>query len=1093
MCRVKLLTTCESLFYVEKLQVNMASISERYQKLTQLQHLFTRPEMYLGAMELESIKMWLCDQGLTDVEVSRGILKVFEEITSNAFDNVSRGGTTRIDVEISPEMFSVKNNGSPIPVVVHNEHKVTIPELVFGHFLTGDNYNDDETRLTGGRNGYGAKLTNAFSTKFCVEVQDANEKKKIKLTFSNNMSSVDRKISSSSSSANYTKVTAHIDFPKFGMATGATPLLLKAWERRVYDLAATTPSNVSVYLNKEKIKIRGYKEYSKLWGECLYFKIDNTAEIAVYNGSVDVPPPSFVNGVECNRGTHIQHWQLPLCKSLAAVVKKALKVDVSAAKMAKHVCVTGNFIFKNPKFASQTKDVCTSNKKNFSHWSWPATALKKATAFLKDAALQAAVVETRKKMKTKVSRHITIDKLDDARFAGHPTKAKECSIILTEGDSAKGFAVSGFNVVGRDYFGCFPLRGKFINVKAAALGKVMKNKEVQNILKIIGLELDKPPGNLRYGKCIIMADQDHDGSHIIGLLLNLFSHYKPWRQLLDDGFLQIFITPIIKVRKGRQTEKFFSIEEYQQWQAAEDRTGWHAKYYKGLGTSTAAEAQECFRDLERHLIPIFPGADGDSYMDLAFNKTRTGDRKNFLVRPPKVNMAANDFGQFVCGRLFDFYHANNHRTLPHIMDGLKPTKRKILDALLEKASNDERKVAALAAYVTEKKGYHHGEASLAKTIIGMAQTFVGSNNINLLLPEGQFGTRGMGGKDAASPRYIFTRLAPIARLLFPAVDFETFGDHHVLEHQTEEGKPVEPVYLAPILPLIFINGEQGIGVGWSCDFPSYNPAEIEQVVRMWIFNECHKKPQTCEMPTPSWRGFTGNVITDNDGTSTFGSIVNVMHKSVPKNNEFMVTELPVRTWTSDFRTWLDKQEFVKRVVEESTLENVRLRIITNNPMELEEVQQLCAAKLKSTIYNLLVCFNSSGELRPYNAPTEIMLEWCSRRAALYEKRRTMLLEKLKHRIYDLERVRDFIATMSSMNGLVGKESLLQHEMAKKGYGFNIDDLLDIPNRRVLKGPAPVQAEIDKLCIQRKVLERKTHLDLWLEDLDKLGFNKKRKR
>lgn len=1067
-------------------------ISKRYQKLTQLEHIFRRPEMYLGGMELEKSSMWLLGSGLTEVEVSRGLLKVFEEITSNAFDNVSRGGTTRIDVEITPEHFSVKNNGAPIPVVTHDEHKVTIPELVFGHFLTGDNYNDDESRLTGGRNGYGAKLTNAFSTYFLVEVLDANEKKKMRLTFSNNMTDVNRKITSCSSGKSYTKVVAKIDFLKFGLQH-ATPLLLKAWERRVYDLAATTPANVSVFLNGEKLKVKGYKDYCQLWGECLYIKIDAEAEIAIYKESTDVPPPSFVNGVECNRGTHIQHWQLPLCKSLASVVKKTLKVDVSAAKMAKHVCITGNFLFKNPKFASQTKDVCTTHKRNFTHWEWSPSALKKATNYLKEVALRAAETETRKKMKTKVSRNVTIDKLDDARYAGTKRSSK-CSLILTEGDSAKGFAISGFNVVGRDYYGCFPLRGKFLNVKAAALGKVMKNKEVQNVLKIFGLEIDRPPVNLRYGKCIIMADQDHDGSHIIGLLLNLFSHYKPWRQLLDDGFLQIFITPIIKARKGRKTQKFFSLEDYQQWHDQEDRSSWHIKYYKGLGTSTATEAQECFHDLENHLVPIFPGENGDEYMDLAFNKDRAGDRKQFLVHPPRVNLRPNGFQEFVCGRLFDFYNANNHRTLPHIMDGLKPTRRKILYALLIKKSNEERKVAALAAYVTEQMGYHHGEASLAKTIIGMAQTFVGASNINLLEPEGQFGTRSLGGKDAASARYIFTRLASITRLLFPDVDNETFMDHTVLEHQEEEGKHVEPVHLAPILPLIFINGEQGIGVGWSCDFPSYSPEDIEQVVRSWIMAKIAGMEHTISMPLPSWKGFQGTVEDTERNVVTKGTVESVMYRGAPKTNEFLITELPVRLWTMDFRSWLEKQDFVKRVIEESTLEKVRLRVLTSDSMTLAEVQAKCDQKLTNTIHKLMVCYNKDGVLTCYKDSRVIMREWCEHRATLYEKRRCMLLAKLKHRLSVLARERDYVDIIRLMEtSIIGEERTIQNKMVAKGHGPDIDDLLKISIGKIMKGPWLIIKEMNELEKQVAVLEKKSRYELWIDDLDKLGFNKKRKR
>lgn len=1065
------------------------SVSQRYQKLTQLEHLHARPEMYLGGMELEKIQMWLHDKGLTEVEVSRGLLKVFEEITSNAFDNVSRGGTTKIQVEVTPEEFSVKNNGAAIPIEVHEEHGITIPELVFGHFLTGDNYNDDDTRERGGRNGYGAKLTNAFSTRFYVEVVDTNVKKKLRLTFSNNMRTVQKKITACSLATSYTKVAARIDFPKFGLSA-ATPLLLQAWERRVWDLAATTPPHVGVYLNKTKLPIKSYKDYCQKWGACLYFKVSDTVELAIYQDVHDVPPPSFVNGVECNRGTHIQHWALPLSKKLAEVVSKTLRVQVTPAKMNKHIQICGNFCITNPKFASQTKDVCTTHKRNYSKWNWPPAALKKSTAYLKEIALRAAEKEVRKKMKTKVTRHISVPKLDDARYAGHPTKWKNCSLILTEGDSAKGFAVSGFNVVGRDYYGAFPLRGKFLNVKSAALGKTMKNKEVQNVLKIFGLEIDKKPTQLRYGKCIVMADQDHDGSHIIGLLLNLFSHYAPWKTLLDDGFLQIFVTPIIKAKKGRQVHKFFSLDEYHAWKQEEDRKNWTIKYYKGLGTSTASEAQECFRDLNRHLIPILPGEQSAEYMDLAFNKDRAADRKHFLTRVPEHIPNPENFKDFVCGRLFEFYHANNYRTIPNLMDGLKPTKRKILYALLKLKTNEERKVAALAAYVTEKMGYHHGEASLAKTIIGMAQNFVGSNNINFLVPEGQFGTRGMGGKDAASPRYIFTKLAPIARKIFSAIDFDQFVDLNaepILPELEEEGQSVEPQYLAPILPLIFINGEQGIGVGWACDFPSYDPKDISNVVRGWL---CSKDRDSYEfnMPEPKWRGFTGAVLQEANKVKTCGRIIGVSYRGKLKDNEFLVTELPIRMWTMDFRTWIENQSFVKRVIEESKLDTVQIRIITADPMTLEKIRDLCGSKLQQSMNRLLVCYNARGELHCYSNESEMMKEWCEHRRDLYIRRQKLMLMRLHHEVKLLHRKMCFFEIVAKHGS--NDETLIRHQMAVMGHG-EIDDLLDLSIRQLMKGAKPWRAKIAEKNTQIETLESKQWWTLWLEDLDALGYCRKR--
>ena len=137
--------------------------------------------------------------------------------------------------------------------------------------------------------------------------------------------------------------------------------------------------------------------------------------------------------------------------------------------------------------------------------------------------------------------------LEDANKAG--TKESEnCTLILTEGDSAKGTAMSGLEVVGRDHYGVFPLKGKLLNVREANTEKLKKNAEVHNILKILGLQIGKKYENvksLRYGSIMIMADQDIDGSHIKGLIINMIHYFWPGLFKME-GFLQQFITPILK-------------------------------------------------------------------------------------------------------------------------------------------------------------------------------------------------------------------------------------------------------------------------------------------------------------------------------------------------------------------------------------------------------------------------------------------------------------------------------------------------------------------------------------------------------------------
>lgn len=153
--------------------------------------------------------------------------------------------------------------------------------------------------------------------------------------------------------------------------------------------------------------------------------------------------------------------------------------------------------------------------------------------------------------------------------------------------------------------------------------------------------------------------------------------------------------------------------------------------------------------------------------------------------------------------------ADNIRSIPCIADGLKPGQRKVIWGCFKRKIKKEIKVAQLVGYISEHAAYHHGEASLGTTIINLAQEYVGANNLALLKPSGQFGTRETGGKDAAAPRYLFTTTKPITRAVYhPA-------DDRLLKYLKDDDTPIEPEWYMPVLPMVLINGAEGIGTGES--------------------------------------------------------------------------------------------------------------------------------------------------------------------------------------------------------------------------------------------------------------------------------------
>lgn len=499
-----------------------------------------------------------------------------------------------------------------------------------------------------------------------------------------------------------------------------------------------------------------------------------------------------------------------------------------------------------------------------------------------------------------------IPKLEDANDAGSKN-SMNCTLILTEGDSAKSLAVSGLGVVGRDTYGVFPLRGKLLNVREATHKQILENAEINNLIKILGLQYKKKYlttddlKTLRYGKLMIMTDQDQDGSHIKGLLIN-FIHTN-WPELLRLPFMEEFITPIVKATKKGQELSFFSVPEFEEWK--KDTPNSHTfniKYYKGLGTSTSKEAKEYFQNMDRHRILFKYGneSDDDAIM-MAFSKKCVDQRKEWLTKhmeeckhrklvglPERYlytkTTKAVSYSDFVNLELVLFSNTDNIRSIPCVVDGLKPGQRKVLFTCLKRNDKREVKVAQLAGSVAEMSAYHHGEASLCGTIVNLAQNYVGSNNINLLQPNGQFGTRLSGGKDSASPRYIFTMLSPLARLIFHP------HDDPLLKFLDEDNQRIEPEWYLPILPMVLVNGSEGIGTGWSTKIPNHNPREIVANIRaMMQGNE--PKPMI-----PFYKNFQGDIIAAGDGR-----FVTVGRAQIYEGTKLEICELPVGVWTQNYK------------------------------------------------------------------------------------------------------------------------------------------------------------------------------------------------
>ncbi|KAL8408001.1 hypothetical protein RB594_006705 [Gaeumannomyces avenae] len=1027
------------------------SATETYQKLTQLEHIIKRPDTYIGSVERTDQKLWVFNKETQLVENRTvnfvpGLYKIFDEILVNAADNSQRDKTmTALKVTIDREsgQISVENNGKGIPVEMHEKEKVYIPELIFGHLLTGSNYDDKELKTVGGRNGYGAKLTNIFSTEFILECQDSNNGKNYSQRWTNNMGVCEKPKIKAKKSADYVRVTFKPDYKRFGMENGIDDDLEGLMYRRVYDMAGTLESNIKVFLNGEQLKIN-FKKYCEMYAKSIAKERDDVApegaegapvaevifedpklhtrwKVAFTVSDGSFQQVSFVNSIATTSGgTHTNYIADQICQALLADLNKKKKGhSLKLNHIRNYIFIFVSALVENPAFTSQTKEQMTTKASAFG------SKCTLSDAFLKKVkqteAIENIIHFAEKKADKMLSKsdgnkrsRISNDKLVEANLAG-TRHGHECTLILTEGDSARGLAVAGRAVLDPDRIGVFPLRGKMLNVRDAPVEQILKNKEIQNIKQFLGLKHKQnytDTKSLRYGHLMIMADQDHDGSHIKGLLINFLQVQFPSLLQIPD-FFQEFITPVVKVWQGSNPKKplklksFFNLPQYEEWKEAHKHEirRWDYKYLKGLGTSSNEDAQVYFTDLDRHLkeFDTMKPQEVDLF-ELAFSKKKADARKEWLGNFVPGTYLDNStksvsYTDFVNKELILFSMADNMRSIPSVIDGLKPGQRKVIFASFKRNLVKDKKVVELAGFVSEVAAYHHGEASLQQTIVGLAQNFVGSNNVNCLEPSGNFGSRLAGGSDAASARYIFTRLSPFARRVFSALD------EPILQHQVDDGKVIEPKTYAPVIPMVLVNGADGIGTGWSTSIPNYHPKDIVDNLRRRMGRMDGEEEQPFQTMLPWFRGWKGSVRAEGPGRYSFNGTAEVDEKNP---NEVVITELPIRMWTDDFKAKLEDiiraekaPSFIKDYKEFNDHRNVHFII------QLEEKHMQIALKegllekfklLKNIATTNLVAFDTNGMIRKYEKVEDILEEYYHYRFNMYTERKAHWL-KVYHADY----------------------------------------------------------------------------------------------
>lgn len=1105
----------------------------KYQKLTDKEHILKKPDTYIGSIENTDHEDYIFnDDKIVSKEFQYipGLYKLFDEGIVNCRDHVIRQAqavkdnlenalpVTNIEITVDEDgTIHMYNDGNGIDVAEHPEYKIWIPEMIFGHLRTSTNYDEQKKeKIVGGKNGFGFKLVLIWSTWGKVETVDHVRGLKYIQEFKNNLNEISKPSITKCKTKPYTRVSFKPDYKRLGIQ-GLTADMLSLFKKRAYDVSAITEKTIRVKFNGQLLPCKNFEQYidlyvgSKTDVKRVYELANDRWEYAVCLAPKDeFQQVSFVNGICTSKGgKHVEYIMNQIIRKLSAYIKLKKKVDVKPNTIKEQLMLFLRCDIENPSFNSQTKDELGTAASSFGSSCTVSDAFieKIAKMGVMNAACALTEVKENKAAKktdgTKTKSIRGIPKLIDANFAG-TAKSGQCTLILCEGDSAKAGIVSGLSKEDRNIIGVYPMKGKIFNTRGETLKRISENKEIIEIKQILGLEAGKKytretaSSTLRYNSVLFMTDQDLDGSHIKGLGLNLFQ--DQWNSLSTlDNFIGFMNTPILKAKKNGQELLFYNDGEYKKWTNENDTKGWAIKYYKGLGTSTSKEFKEYFAN-KKIVYFTHDGASSDNIVDMVFNKKRTEERKEWLTNYDRNSyLDTNDnkvsYTDFVNKELIHFSKYDCERSIPNMMDGLKISLRKVLYSAFKKNLSSEIKVAQFSGYVSEHSGYHHGEASLNAAIIGMAQDYVGSNNINLLMPNGQYGTRLQGGKDSASERYIFTQLNPITRYIYRK------EDDAVLEYLEDDGFPVEPMFYVPIIPMILVNGGKGIGTGFSTDILSYSVDNLISYLQRKLKGESTEDI----VFSPQYKGFTGT-CQEMEGKKY---IVKGTYQKL-NDKKVRITELPVGYWTDDFKQHIENlmeadknkknKAFVKDYNDMSTDTTVDIEITLNEPIDesldssnmynnFEKLMKLYT----SLSTNNMHLFNDEEKLMKFDNEKEIVDSYFPVRLKYYQKRKDYMVDALQKELTLLSNKARYI--QENLDGEIDlrkkkREEILEMMVARK-YAVIEDDtdykyLLKMPMDSVSAENAEklindkINKEAELCAIQSTSIE-----NMWLKDLDEL--------
>jgi DNA topoisomerase-2 len=998
-------------------------VEKRWVKLDHIDQIIKCPESYIGKTKLYKSPKWVMSsegiQYLSEAEISDGFLRVVnEEPLNNCTDNKERDSSmTYIKYEYLDKSgyHIIENDGVGIPIAWHKTENMHLIQLIFGNMFVSENYNAKKKSGVG-QNGEGVKFLVIMCEEFTVTVVDIKSQQKYQQTWYNNMKICGQpEIIPFTCTKGMVQLKFKPSYDFFKIKDYMKTDLIRVTMRRMYDIAATNPT-IKCFFNGKPIKLKSFQEYAEMYADYIskkteldkkrlfcYCKCNEKCEFAlIYTpDSLDIDDGqkimTFVNGAFVPRGG--QHVKV-LTKHLTELINKilnfkaSLKTKITKESIFKRLLLVANFNVDGPKFDSKSKlefIECKDDLDEICKFK-PSFNAKLKDTFIIDYLSSAMEEKDISKSKTLLAKSKNEDhkriKIKDAHYAGKKTNyIRRC--WFCEGDSGGEGVYSGINSLenGREYNGVVIFSGKNPNVSKMSYTDIANHHVYSKIIITLGLkpgEVYTSTKKLRYDQIVCLFDKDDDGYHILGQVFALFAKFWPSLLKLKD-FTCGFWTPLISLKwekDGSFYKLFGSEDEYNEWfeKNSIPRGVNSAEYYKGIGSHSSEEITFHFSNLEENLIYFYYHSEKClEYILAAFDHEDKSYREKLIreFEPEKAKKYANmrkiSFEKFIKYQLTQYYITTLTRSIPHLMDGNKEVERKILFTAF-KTLKTKTKSESFIGLVLSNAMYVHGPSPLYMAMVQMAQNIIWRNNINILLPEGQYGIRETGGSRPANQRYTCINLNPISPYIYLKEDM------YIIGQKCEEGHLVEPNYYIPIIPMILVNGGNGIATAWSTVVPMFNPDDIIDNLLRFLDGEDY-------VDMLPWSiGFKGTVVQKDQYYISKG-----IYEC--KGNEIHITELPMGVWSSNYMIHL------KKLMETSKIEEVKeyhtehevyfILYLTDEQMvqfnDLDLEKQIQMLKLENSFkfsnMNLLV----KNEIIPkkFDNVKDIFLEFANERLSFF--------------------------------------------------------------------------------------------------------------